>query len=670
MRPNLFSAGIILLFWLSVLNIIAFMVVFWGDILKRYLIHVLCVLAASVLASCTDDRVYRSTFQPIESGDRWIINGDSGPLCHSKMPLIEAELSFPDALCFHQTYAVASSTERWSDLAQTNGHTLRNHEDFDLYFLEMLEDRELTNLNQRLPVIRRELATQDQSVVVVFVHGWRHNADIGNENVETFRMLLAYTRSFLNARCVENGTYCDAKLSGLFLSWRGAIYEEPTFGGLLDSGVASATAFNRSVEADRLSAATPIGGGTYSRSITQQIIDYVDGSLNLDNTSLSHDKMLVVGHSFGGHLIANSYVDEAVQAVAEHEYRGLTEPIVGDLLVLFNPASPLENWKRIQEQIRRQSCLPSSVPNVQHAQVEGTEPKDVICADDITAAMVNQNESAFLNELMNNNIRNFRRRWPDQQRPIYMSLTSTGNIDLGSTLVDGVRVPRRGRPLARDWATKALFPIMRFVRFGQWNENSHTFGHTLPDYDENRRVRAHPYGATHEISIANGLGIPVSMLNASQPQTAWCSTAGGTWLLNSRQAAHETNSAQRSQIIGDAKRLATPANITSEDTFWWDTHWSSGKRVPTMPLDLRNAFATAAGEAPHAEDLGVQIRQAIYLQTDSTEKFESAAPAGSPFWNMRATDHTVTGHGGFENYPLWCNIHQVWLDDIVGTSRQ
>ncbi len=41
---------------------------------------------------------------------------------------------------------------------------------------------------------------------------------------------------------------------------------------------------------------------------------------------------------------------------------------------------------------------------------------------------------------------------------------------------------------------------------------------------------------------------------------------------------------------------------------------------------------------------------------------QSVAASNSPFWNVRATEGTITKHDGWASYPIWCALLQIVLE--------
>lgn len=41
------------------------------------------------------------------------------------------------------------------------------------------------------------------------------------------------------------------------------------------------------------------------------------------------------------------------------------------------------------------------------------------------------------------------------------------------------------------------------------------------------------------------------------------------------------------------------------------------------------------------------------------------ASRNEPFWNVRTLDSAIEQHDGYVSYPLWWNLHQFLLDDVI-----
>ncbi len=72
------------------------------------------------------------------------------------------------------------ANSRWSNRADVS---------YDLAFLELTERGNLFH-RERLIELERYVKQQSNTLMIVFLHGWRHNAREGDGNVKSFRRLL------------------------------------------------------------------------------------------------------------------------------------------------------------------------------------------------------------------------------------------------------------------------------------------------------------------------------------------------------------------------------------------------------------------------------------------------------------------------------------------------
>ena len=90
------------------------------------------------------------------------------------------------------------------------------------------EDRVLRKrqLDALVAHLREQRKLGKHSYVIAFVHGWRHNAGIGDGDVAKLRLMAAYTASFLRQRCVTMQRDCDTVVTAVYFGWRGARIDE------------------------------------------------------------------------------------------------------------------------------------------------------------------------------------------------------------------------------------------------------------------------------------------------------------------------------------------------------------------------------------------------------------------------------------------------------------
>lgn len=169
-----------------------------------------------------------------------------------------------------------------------------------------LHSQELTN--KSLDYLKDH--TQKPSIVVVFTHGWHHNSAFEDENVESFRRLLAR----LSKATAQN----KHNVIGVYVGWRGDSIETDYL--------------NLSTFYDRKDSARQVGFGA------TPIFVQIESIVKYQNAP-AKNYLVTMGHSFGA---AATYT--ALAPILQERFvrsRANNNQIIegfGDLVVLLNPA--------------------------------------------------------------------------------------------------------------------------------------------------------------------------------------------------------------------------------------------------------------------------------------------------------------------------------------------
>jgi pimeloyl-ACP methyl ester carboxylesterase len=164
--------------------------------------------------------------------------------------------------------------------------------------------------------LRDKAAKRDDLLIVVFIHGWKHNARTGDDFLESFRGVLRDTyRSERNRR--------NRQILGVYLSWR----------GLSSSG--NVFWENASFWARKKAAAKVALG------CVREILAWLRAFQVARNQSYDVDgtRLIFVGHSFGGLILFTAVSEYLIESVIRCICN--SEPVVqpfGDLIILINPA--------------------------------------------------------------------------------------------------------------------------------------------------------------------------------------------------------------------------------------------------------------------------------------------------------------------------------------------
>jgi hypothetical protein len=533
-------------------------------------------------------------------------------------------------------------------------------------------------LDALLRVIRQE--REDEHYVIAFIHGWRHDARLGDGNVAALRTYAAHVASFLDYRCKMAGRNCGAKVTGVYVGWRGArIDEHSPLGALFDTKVgtvlAAATLFDRKPVSERVA---PAAIATLKE--LAKLLDELGRARGA--TAINKNKMITIGHSLGGNMLAVALKDPMVERVRRHRPDRLMKAPFGDLIVLINPASEASNWTAIQRAMRERVVFEPTGEEL--------------------------NEAEFVEQLMAGH-RLFKRDQP----PIYISLTSAyawpaGGIrhtDLALATSDAAKRKMQSyrRQASYDWATHDAFPLfkadlrplaetlernadlaaeaggsrkevcdndvcqqrrsLQFLtcsslsecllrataaaarNFPFMNTNSEetlTIGHynpVRPPYGTltSRRAPATVYGTTHEFVVnqkpePDDSNYQTRYTHAAAPDTAECAIVDH-WLWK-------------------ARKLAIP-----NDSGWDSGYSRGGSDRPGNPANLTPVRPRTQTQGRHLES------QFVHGYNDGG--MSPISRGRDPFWNMRAYDTALKEHDGFVFYPLICAINQLVMDRVA-----
>lgn len=208
------------------------------------------------------------------------------------------------------------------------------HENYDLGFVEYSERGNDFNPDQTNKLLSKITQASDAGSValVVFVHGWKHNASTDDGNVESFKEDLEHLAiSKVAGR---------KKLIGIYIGWRGT-----SFYGL---GLENLTFWDRKATAEE------IGRG----GVTEFLV-----RLEHISAASKGNFMLTVGHSFGSAILLAALNDTLMQKMLDQQ-QGMSVKPFGDAIVLLNPAVEAELGLLLKENSMKVGALKKPVPSL------------------------------------------------------------------------------------------------------------------------------------------------------------------------------------------------------------------------------------------------------------------------------------------------------------------
>ena len=507
----------------------------------------------------------------------------------------------------------------------------------------------------QLDALRQRL-TSGSNYVLVFIHGWRHDASIGDQNVADARLYAAHAARFLAQRCRMEGRYCDTKVTAIYVGWRAARVDEKglmhtlgrAIGGALGTVSAAPTLF------DRKPVAETIAPSAVSALRTIEGVLAAGGVRN---------KMIVFGHSLGGDMLTTGLKDDLIKSVDRHAPGTIMAPILGDLVVLINPAAEARKWTDIQRAVWTR-VSPS-----------GGGPPSAAAADAL---------------------------FPAAQRPVVVSVTSAlafppGGLRPGDCAWIGLTVDdqfKRARELIRiglahtdamfssgvdyDWATHDLFPTFKF---------DFRPAAAYLDRVAARFERRQPRGESCQTYATPGLAARLATLPI---RGAALLAATFPFQTSDVEESHTIGNLDPPRppagVLADALPSAAPFGTTHEllglHTFGEEKHHPyatlADAPIDCPPTNLwltraRQARADQDGMFWDSEDLAPEVPGTVG-QGEPSARFLHGLPlagtapitrADDPFWNIRAFDNALSRHDGYRLSSFICAMNALVLDDIT-----
>jgi hypothetical protein len=172
--------------------------------------------------------------------------------------------------------------------------------------------------------------------LVLFVHGWHHNADARDKNVTQFRWLLRDLAIAENGRRltdVKTTRPGGPRVVGIYVGWRGESITLPL--------VKHLTFWERKTTAARVAQGSVRELFTrldFFRDRARTNVEFKKVSLlDRDEDGRRNVSLLTIGHSFGGLIAFEALSNEFVRAAARNTGEDYVSR-VGDLVVIVNPA--------------------------------------------------------------------------------------------------------------------------------------------------------------------------------------------------------------------------------------------------------------------------------------------------------------------------------------------
>ena len=612
--------------------------------------------------------------------------------------------------------------------------------------------------------VRREPITQLRAVtrllrqyagrnyVLVFIHGWRHDARIGDDNVADLRRYAAHAARFLQERCHAGELeQCDRVVTAIYIGWRGARIDErrivdpliavgdwldggsekcrgvkgdkatklvdgkevevkcwrEVFGGWGNSAASLATALTLF---DRKPVSEAIAPHVFTalRSIENTFDIEENGKTIIPYYDRLHNpnRLLVIGHSLGGNLLATALQHDLVKRVewqAQRKNEALFEgriaaskngtkfsgnaqqvyfdPPLGNLVVLINPASEARKWTAIQRAVWQKIIFRNGEGKSEEEYLEGHRffpayqrpvlvsvtsafawPPGGIRAEDCAIAF------------------NFDKDFRDNP-PVVAGADHMRKVErLLHAAVSEVDAKSKSGGVVYDTATHDLFPFFkldfrpmadRLDRYGRY-----VAGQKVPKLSCEKDAEIKSWWPWLLVKIADLLrDVPFQESDLEETRTIGNLDvprhASGS-LIDTLLTAKPFGTTHEIRGTANAAASLSYADLPTSSLFqcpisdfWltrarrkdtYGTGWSSDELAAPM-----------VDENPNAKSLSARITHGFELAG-----MQPITRANDPFWNMRAYDDVVAEHSGFRLSSFICAINQLVMDEptkIPGTPK-
>lgn len=262
---------------------------------------------------------------------------------------------------------VLNLTEVQTEPELVGQRTWERYENFDLAHVELTDNGDAWHRQQVRDVLDqvRKQAFKTGATIVVYAHGWHHNARPKDENVHDFRSVLDSL-----SRQSGRGLYCsnekpterNTRLIGIYVGWRGE-WTEHSIGKYL-------TFWTRKKAAHRAGGARDLQYRDRDPKVTPPSVAFLQDLHDIyteanesrkPGEKRSFTTLTTVGHSMGGALLFSavqwlhthtpaggpSFRVEASPSSVARRYQG-----IGDVTVLVNPAFEAKRYREFDRIVR------------------------------------------------------------------------------------------------------------------------------------------------------------------------------------------------------------------------------------------------------------------------------------------------------------------------------
>lgn len=181
-------------------------------------------------------------------------------------------------------------------------------------------------------------SSEKQLMVVIFIHGWNHNASNESRNYQYFPNFLSRIDDQLQRKKIIDPSFDVPQVLGVYVGWPGSVENKNKVSRVLSVG-------NRGCAADKISIGIKKSckNTIYQPEESEMKKDILE-IINQVKSNNKNSKILIMGHSFGGRIVSNLFLNELNMAITNNKPNILGENV---LISTINPATGFKKFSPI-----------------------------------------------------------------------------------------------------------------------------------------------------------------------------------------------------------------------------------------------------------------------------------------------------------------------------------
>ncbi len=182
------------------------------------------------------------------------------------------------------------------------------------------------------------------AIIIVFIHGWKHDARSDDDNLKDFRRVLEQTVYYEEVQA-KNQTppQSPRAVLGVFVGWRGmSLYDN------LKGWLENVTFWWRQQAGRRVAAGS-----------VRELFGYLHQYRKSRKDRGGRPLLVIVGHSFGGMIVYSALAQSLIEAAATPS--GRVTPSFANLVLLINPAIEAARYLPVQALVEERQSTQEAV---------------------------------------------------------------------------------------------------------------------------------------------------------------------------------------------------------------------------------------------------------------------------------------------------------------------